>query len=70
MSLIQTVKKAIPRQDYGEEFQNLLTRQDILNEELDNIQANIHTLDKKWKKEQQQIQNITKKESHLVRQTV
>ncbi|XP_052819612.1 uncharacterized protein LOC128245451 [Mya arenaria] len=61
----KTEIKPMPKKDYREEYQNLVTREEILNEEAENIQRNISRLSRKLKQEETQVQNIEKKERHL-----
>lgn len=51
--------------DYCEEYQNLLTRQEILQDESGNIHRTVKQLTQKLAREQLQVENIIKKEKDI-----
>lgn len=65
----QSAHKAASKQkiqnNYQEEYQNLLTRQEILQEESENIANNLKKLTKKLDRDQQQVTSIQRKEEDI-----
>ncbi|XP_052248729.1 uncharacterized protein LOC127856501 isoform X3 [Dreissena polymorpha] len=54
--------RTVPKKNYEEEYQNLLTRRDILKEEAENITSVIDDLSHQLKRERKQVYSIESKE--------